>query len=123
MFAYMTDIGHVTDEMLSAVLGAGAAVIESNHDVEMLRLGPYPQRLKARILSRRGHLSNDDCGELAVRLWQSGARRIVLAHLSKENNTPVAALRTVGEALMNSGAVPGRDVELSAASPDEISGP
>jgi phosphoribosyl 1,2-cyclic phosphodiesterase len=122
-FAFVTDTGHITEEILAAVLGADAAVVEANHDLNMLINGPYPQRLKQRILSRRGHLSNDDCGKLSALLWKAGARRIVLAHLSKDNNTPAAALRTVGAALMKAGAVPGRDIELSAAPPSEISGP
>ncbi len=122
-FAFATDMGHVTQDILKAILGADAAVIEANHDVNMLENGPYPQRLKQRILSRRGHLSNDECGKLSALLWKSGARRILLAHLSKDNNTPAAALRTVGSALMEAGAVPGRDVELSAALAAGISGP
>ncbi|MBR5381233.1 MAG: MBL fold metallo-hydrolase, partial [Oscillospiraceae bacterium] len=113
--SYATDTGCVTEEMLTACLGADLAVIEANHDRTMLKCGRYPQRLKARILSPRGHLSNDDSGDFAVRLWQEGAGKLMLAHLSEENNTPAAALRCVGESLMLAGAVPGRSVELVCA--------
>ena len=68
---------------------------EANHDPEMLRMGPYPAYLKLRILSEHGHLSNPDCAELARRLCETGTQRIVLGHLSKENNRPALALDTV----------------------------
>ena len=61
VFALATDMGHVTDEIRAGLTGADVALIEANHDVEMLRAGPYPYHLKKRILSGRGHLSNDDC--------------------------------------------------------------
>jgi len=120
--SYATDTGHVTEEMLSACLGADMAVIEANHDKTMLQSGRYPPFLKARILSPRGHLSNDDSGSFAARLWREGAGKLVLAHLSEENNTPAAALRRVGESLMRSGAVPGRNVELVCAPARRASG-
>ena len=118
-----TDTGCVTEEMLGSARGSDTAVIEANHDVVMLKNGPYPMHLKKRVLSGCGHLSNEDCGEFAVKLWQSGTKRIILAHLSRENNTPATALRAVGEALMKAGAIPGRDVELCAAPPFEMIGP
>ncbi|HEX2999338.1 MAG TPA: MBL fold metallo-hydrolase, partial [Armatimonadota bacterium] len=67
-FAFVTDIGCVTQTVLEAVCGADMAVIEANHDIAMLKNGVYPAYLKRRILSERGHLSNDDSGALAVRL-------------------------------------------------------
>lgn len=89
--AFVTDTGTITDEILSAVCGCDTVVLESNHDIGMLRMGPYPYVLKQRILSERGHLSNDLCAETAVRLVSSGTTRIFLAHLSKENNFPELA--------------------------------
>ena len=115
VFALATDLGHVPREVFDGVTGAATAVIESNHDVEMLRNGGYPFYLKRRILSDSGHLSNNACGDLALALAETGTRRIVLGHLSQENNTPSAALRTVGSALSAGGFVPGRDVELYVA--------
>jgi phosphoribosyl 1,2-cyclic phosphodiesterase len=117
---FVTDIGCVTPAVLSATLGADMAVIEANHDIVMLKKGIYPPHLKRRILSDRGHLSNDDSGSLACRLAGSGTKHIVLAHLSKENNTPPLALETVGGALLRQGASLGGDVTLDASPADDM---
>lgn len=93
--AFATDTGCVTDTMLRYLAGAQIALIEANHDVAMLKNGPYPPYLQKRILSDRGHLSNAECTFLASVLAQTGTRRIVIGHLSKENNLPGLALRTV----------------------------
>lgn len=111
-FGLCTDTGVVTDAILEAMEGCGAALIEANHDLEMLRTGPYPVYLKRRILSDRGHLSNDASAAFACALAGSGARRIVLGHLSRENNTPRKALAAVREALDSRGFT---DVDLFAA--------
>lgn len=97
--AVCTDLGHVPESVRCVMAGVDTALIECNHDVERLRLGPYPISLKRRILSERGHLCNEDCGDLAVFLAREGARTLVLGHISKENNTPDLALETVGAAL------------------------
>ena len=81
----------------SALSGADTVLIESNHDEEMLRYGPYPVYLKRRILSDRGHLSNACCAELARKLALGGTRQIVLGHLSRENNTPALAMQAARE--------------------------
>ena len=99
VFALATDTGCVTPEMRSALSGADCVLLEANHDLDMLRTGPYPVYLKRRILSPRGHLSNADCAALAAELAQSGTRQIVLGHLSRENNTPALAYRAVQAAL------------------------
>ena len=104
VFALATDTGCVTPELVSALAGAETVLIEANHDPDMLRAGPYPWYLKRRILSERGHLSNDDCAALACRLAESGTRQIVLGHLSRENNSPALAFRTVSAALAGKGA-------------------
>ena len=103
VFALATDTGCVTPEILSGLRGADAALIEANHDVDMLRFGPYPVYLKRRILSAHGHLSNDDCAALAAALAGSGTRQIILGHLSRENNSPARAYRTVAAALEGTG--------------------
>ena len=108
-FAMATDLGCVTDEVLEGLRGAAAVLIEANHDLQMLCDGPYPVYLKRRILSARGHLSNEDCAALAARLADSGTRRIVLGHLSRENNSPQRALDTVRLGLS------GRNVQLMCA--------
>jgi phosphoribosyl 1,2-cyclic phosphodiesterase len=114
-FALATDLGVVTPEVLTAARGADVAIIEANHDADMLRNGYYPPTTKRRIASDMGHLSNDACGELALRLAESGAGTLILAHLSSGNNTPELALCTVSAALSRGGATVGRDVTLAAA--------
>ena len=88
-----TDLGHVTDCVRAGLEGCAAAVIESNHDVEMLLGGPYPPELKQRILSRYGHLSNETGAEFARYLADRGTSRLMLAHISEINNTPELARR------------------------------
>ena len=100
---FCTDTGCITEDMLSSLRGAPLAVIEANHDIEMLRAGSYPFALKRRILSDHGHLSNADCARLACDLAENGAKCIVLAHLSRENNLPATAYRTVRAALDEGG--------------------
>ncbi len=111
VFAIATDMGCVTDEVRAGLRGADAVLIEANHDEEMLRYGPYPAHLKRRILSDHGHLSNDDCAALARELAESGTKTVILGHLSRENNTPDTALRTVRRALE------GTDTKLLCAPP------
>ena len=113
--AVATDLGYVTPEAERAARGADLLVCEANHDVEWLRSGPYPYALKARILGDRGHLSNEAGAELAWAAVEGGARTVVLAHLSHENNTPARALEVVGSTLARRGAAVGRDVVLEAA--------
>jgi phosphoribosyl 1,2-cyclic phosphodiesterase len=98
-----TDIGYTTEEIEDALHGCETVVLEANHDVNMLMMGPYPYLLKQRILSQGGHLSNDQCAELAVRLAKSGTKCFVLAHLSEINNTPSIASKTVCSALRDAG--------------------
>ena len=94
-------------------------MLESNHDVDMLRAGPYPYQLKKRILGEHGHLSNAAAAEYAVKSVRAGTRSILLAHLSDENNTPELALLTVKQALEEAGLSP----LLAAAPRDGISAP
>ncbi len=113
----MTDTGYVTDAAYEALQGVEIMVLESNHDVQMLRMGPYPYHLKQRILSDEGHLSNDAAARFACILAENGTRDFILAHLSKENNMPVLALQTVAAA----GKRPG--VTVSVAPRCELSMP
>ncbi len=114
----LTDSGVVTPEAEAVLPGVALAVLEANHDVETLRSGPYPYFLKKRILGPGGHLRNEDAAAFAVTLAAAGAREIVLAHLSRENNTPAMALRAVETALSAAGLSP----RLSAAPRDCLSG-
>ena len=117
-----TDTGYVTQEAAAVVQGCHLLICESNHDVDMLRSGPYPAYLKERILGDRGHLSNEAGAELAAHAVRHGARRVVLAHLSQENNTPALALAASKQALEGLGAKVGKDVLLSAAPRSDCSG-
>ena len=99
-----TDLGCVTPQVLDALAGVRAAAVESNHDTELVRTGPYPAFLKARILSDSGHLSNEACASLVEKLARTGTRRFVLAHLSEKNNTPRHAERAAHAALCRLGA-------------------
>lgn len=103
-FALATDMGCVTDAIRAGLTGADVVLIEANHDVDMLRNGPYPFPLKRRILSDHGHLSNENCALLAAELAAGGTKHIILGHLSRENNTPACAFQTVKAALEGSGA-------------------
>ncbi len=98
-FAYVTDLGYITDEIRRAMTGCDTVVLESNHDVELLRTGPYPMYLKERIRGRYGHLCNEECAETAVYLAKNGTRRIILSHLSEKNNRPLTAYRASRYAL------------------------
>ena len=120
VFGFCTDFGHVTDEIRDGLRGADAVVIESNHDIEMLRNGPYPFPLKRRILSDNGHLSNDCCGALAVELYKHGTSKMVLGHLSRENNLPSLAHNTVAGILSAEGIAVGKDLLLHVAPEKDI---
>ncbi|MBE6611508.1 MAG: MBL fold metallo-hydrolase [Ruminococcaceae bacterium] len=109
--ALATDIGCVTDEISDALMGAENVILESNHDENMLLCGPYPYELKRRILSNRGHLSNEAAAALVSRLAASGTKRILLAHLSEENNLPELAYHSSLCYLQDT------DVSLSVAAP------
>lgn len=110
-----TDTGIVTDEMRDALTGSDLVLIESNHDIGMLRNGNYPYLLKRRILSDTGHLSNLACGDFVTELIKSGTTRFVLGHLSKENNIPSLAYQTSKAALDCLGATENRDYILTVA--------
>lgn len=94
-----TDTGFVTPEAREGVRGAHTLIGEFNYDPDMLRTGPYPIHLQNRIRGERGHLSNEMGGELAAWAVEQGARRVVLAHLSQENNRPDIAMLAAREAL------------------------
>ena len=98
-----TDMGMVTNDVLAGLRGAQYVILEANHDENLLLTGPYPYPLKRRILSDSGHLSNDAAAALCVQLLQSGTRRIMLSHLSEQNNTPLLARQTVLCALQDAG--------------------
>lgn len=87
-------------------------VLEANYDQEMLRVGNYPQYLKDRIASDRGHLSNADCGEALANNATEKLKKVWLCHLSEENNHPVLAQKTVEQVLRSYGIIAGKDFEI-----------
>jgi phosphoribosyl 1,2-cyclic phosphodiesterase len=93
MLTVATDLGKVTPEVAEALRNSDLAVLEANHDLEMLRNGPYPQYLKQRVLSRKGHISNDECAKALATASSSSdrLRSVWLAHLSTTNNLPSLA--------------------------------
>jgi phosphoribosyl 1,2-cyclic phosphodiesterase len=101
--AMATDLGEAGIEVLQRMRGAEAVVLEANHDHDWLRRGPYSASLKRRISSKRGHLSNRQSAEAAVALAPHGLKDLVLAHLSKTNNSPTRACGIVQRALRESG--------------------
>ena len=111
--AYCTDMGVVTADIFALMRSCGNLFIESNHDVDMLKNGPYPWPLKERVLSKNGHLSNADCAAVVGRLAANGTRRVMLGHLSETNNRPDIAVHESETALDHIGAR--REVLLGAA--------
>jgi phosphoribosyl 1,2-cyclic phosphodiesterase len=101
--AMATDLGEAGPEVLRWMRGAEAAVLEANHDPEWLARGPYSARLKRRISSAHGHLSNRQAAQAATSLAPHGLKDLVLAHLSKTNNSPARACGTVHGALREAG--------------------
>lgn len=109
---FATDVGYVSPAVEDGLMGCRAVILESNHDLGMLKNGPYPYDLKKRIASRRGHLSNPDSAELASRLTMNGTQALMLAHLSRENNSPELAYDACF------GAVGDESVCIRIAAPD-----
>lgn len=93
--AVATDLGMITEENEEKLKGMDAILLEANHDVNMLQVGPYPYYLKQRILGNRGHLSNENAGRLLSRIAHDNLKHIFLGHLSKENNMPALAYEAV----------------------------
>ena len=113
-----TDIGVFTEEIRRSILDSDLVLLESNHDVEMLKFGPYPYDLKRRVLSEVGHLSNVDAGKAALEILRHGRKKIVLGHLSGTNNIPELAFKTVENIFLEEklSIGMGQDVDLALAS-------
>jgi hypothetical protein len=101
--AIATDLGYIPPNVTSALKSVDVLLLESNHDLEMLKDGPYPWSVKQRVLSRVGHLSNAAAAEFLLRDYDGGAHTIVLGHLSEQNNLPelarLAAEQAIGDRL------------------------
>jgi phosphoribosyl 1,2-cyclic phosphodiesterase len=113
-----TDIGHINKGLLQYLENNDLLFLEANHDVEMLKVGPYPWHLKRRIMGDSGHLSNEMAGKVIAYMAGKGTRKFLLGHLSRENNFPELAYQTVCNALSEKQICAGVDVELSVAMRD-----
>lgn len=110
-FVLATDLGAVHERARHYMSRANYLVIEANYDSDMLRFGPYPEHLKARIRTDNGHMDNADTGAFLKEIINPELQYIFLCHLSKDNNTPAKALKTVREALESAGKKVGNCTE------------
>jgi phosphoribosyl 1,2-cyclic phosphodiesterase len=116
----ITDIGYVPEQVAERLRGSQILIVESNHDLEMLRVGPYPWNLKLRLLGRYGHLSNTAVSRFIREQYDGTAEHILLAHLSSKNNHPEIARQEAARALRHRGLSPTR---LAVTSQDEPTPP
>lgn len=119
----VTDTGYVTDEIFEEIRDADLIVLEANHEVNMLEMGRYPYKVKRRILGEKGHLSNESAAQCICRLMEENPkkRRVLLGHLSRENNTPELAYITVRNILQEKDLYIGDDLEINIISRNEVS--
>ena len=116
----LTDVGHMSDAVAAHLQGADCLILESNHDLEMLRVGPYPWALKQRLMGRYGHLSNTAVGHYIREQYDGSAQHVVLAHLSSKNNHPAIAKYEASRALRDRGF---EHATLTVTSQDEPTAP
>ena len=116
----LTDTGYMPDDVAGCLRGSNMLILESNHDLEMLRVGPYPWNLKQRLMGRYGHLSNTAVGKFLRDQFDGEAEHVVLAHLSSKNNHPEVARREAYRALCDRGLASTR---LEVTSQDEAMPP
>lgn len=108
----LTDTGTIDDKIKDNIKDSELLMIESNHDIEMLKVGSYPFFLKKRILSDFGHLSNELAGKLITDVVKGNNETVLLAHLSSENNFPELAYQTVTNIITDSGLKVNKDINL-----------
>jgi len=120
--AVATDLGIYDDYIVENLKGLDAVVLEANHDIHMLEVGPYPYPLKRRVLGDHGHLSNELSGRLLCKILHDKMKHVVLGHLSRENNFPELAYETVKlEVTMSNTPFDGNDIPLMVAERDKMS--
>lgn len=115
-----TDIGHINHKLLSFLEGSELLFLESNHDIEMLKVGRYPWELKKRVMGDKGHLSNEVAGSVVAQMVKKGTRRFLLGHLSQENNFPELAYRTVKNVLDEEFKMDSDEIFLKIAHRDRV---
>nr|WP_300003362.1 MBL fold metallo-hydrolase [Tissierella sp.] len=109
----VTDTGFISDNLFDKMKGSDLYYLESNHDEFMLKEGLYPWHLKRRILSAHGHLSNEDAGITLSNILKGNGEKVILAHLSQDNNVPELAMSTVTDILTKKGLNVEKDIELA----------
>jgi phosphoribosyl 1,2-cyclic phosphodiesterase len=114
IFSFLTDLGHITETAAHYICKANYLILEANYDLEMLRMGPYPKYLKERISGPNGHMSNTDTADFLAENINENLKYIWLCHLSKDNNHPELAYKTVEWKLKSKGVIVGKDVQLIA---------
>ena len=120
--AVCTDLGIYNDYTVECLKGMDAVLLEANHDVNMLQVGPYPYYLKQRILGEKGHLSNENSGRLLCRILHDRLQTVLLGHLSKENNLPELAYESVRmEINMGDNPYKAGDFDIRVAKRSEVS--
>ena len=121
--AVATDLGRYTNDLIRELVDLDALLVEANHDIRMLETGPYPYSLKRRILSEKGHLSNENSGRLICEILNAGLKKIFLGHLSDKNNLPELALESVRcEIFTNEKKYNPNDFDIEVAKKDALSG-
>ena len=118
--AIVTDLGYVTDSVRHHIRHSDLLVLESNHDLEMLKVGPYPWELKQRVMSRSGHLSNAAVADYLTSDWDRHSHTLVLAHLSANNNHPEIAEIGATRAIESVGASRTRVVVAAQREPTPV---
>lgn len=122
-FTFATDVGHITDTVSRYLCRGNHLILEANYDEEMLRYGTYPAFLKERIVSPTGHLSNREAAEFLATHYSPEMKDVWLCHLSRDNNHPELAFKTVDIRLFQEGIRVGKDLRLTAlkrTTPSEI---
>ena len=114
VFSFLTDLGEITPTAADYISKANYLILEANYDEEMLKMGPYPQYLKERIAGPNGHMSNRETADFLAENINESLKYIWLCHLSKDNNHPELAYKTVELSLRNKGVIVGKDVQVIA---------
>lgn len=113
-FSFLTDLGHITPTAATYICKANYLILETNYDDEMLKMGSYPAYLKERINGPNGHLSNMETADFLAENHNEGLKYVWLCHLSKDNNHPELAYKTVELKLRDKGIIAGKDIQIIA---------
>jgi phosphoribosyl 1,2-cyclic phosphodiesterase len=122
-FVFLTDVGHITETITAYARRANYLVLEANYDTEMLAGGSYPEFLKQRVSGEKGHLSNREAADFLAANYTERLSHVWLCHLSRDNNHPELAVKTVEYRLKQEGVNVGKDLQLAALkrfSPSEM---